>query len=86
MILRKIVIPYFNWMTWKKVCETWAEIHDGMVTIRYQKHLFPGMHVVAGNDRFKITGVIDRPGKTRLVELHIQEIRASAELPDALQR
>ena len=61
------------------MCTTWAEIHENMITIRYQKNLFPGMRVMAGEDHFEITAVIDRPGKTRLVELRVSKIRASAE-------
>ena len=86
-ILREIYIPFFDFSSWVKVCTTWAEIHDNrMITIRYQKNLFPGMHAVVGNERFEIVGVVDRPGKTRLVELHVSKIRAAADMPAALQR
>ena len=81
-ILRMVHI--MNFWRWAKTCTTWAEIHDDVITIRYQKNLFPGMHIVAGADRYEITGVVDRPGKTRITELHIEKLRASADLSDAL--
>ena len=86
-IQRQITIPPLNWAVWIQVCRTWAEIHDDMITIRYQKNLSPGMRVAIGNHHhYEIVGVIDRPGKTRLVELHVKEIRAQAEIPCAQQR
>jgi head-tail adaptor len=71
---------------WQDVCTTWSEIKDNTITIRYQPELWPGMRVVIGNSYFEIVGVIDRQGKTRLVELQVKEIRASAVLPDARWR
>ena len=85
-ILKQIPIPTLNFWPWRRVCQCWAEIHNDMITIRYKKDLLPGMHIVAGADRYEITAVIDRPGKTRLVELHTREIRASADMSDAQQR
>jgi hypothetical protein len=86
-IQRQTTIPPLNWAVWTRVCEIWGEIHDDMITIRYQKNLFPGMRVLIGNHHhYEIVGVIDRPGKTRLVELHVKELRASADMPDAQQR
>jgi hypothetical protein len=82
-IVRKVTIPTGNFWIWRRVCQTWAEIHENVITIRFQKNLFPGMHVLAGDDRFEITAVIDRPGKTRITELHIEKLRASADLSDA---
>lgn len=73
---------------WQKVCESWAEIRGEVITVRYQPYLLPGMRVVMGRETYEISAVIDPPGKTRLVELHIGEFidRASAVLPDAQQR
>ncbi len=71
---------------WEKVCESWAEIKDDVITIRYQPYLLPGMRAVIGSEHFQIEGVIDRPGKTRLVELRVKKIRASADMPDALHQ
>jgi head-tail adaptor len=70
---------------WQNVCETWAEIRHNVVTIRYQPELFPAMRVVIGNHHFyEIIGVIDRPGKTRLVELRVKETLARESMPRAL--
>jgi len=83
-ILKQIPIPTLNFWPWCRVCQTWAEIHENVITIRYQKNLFPGMHIVAGADRYEITGVVDRPGKTRITELHIEKLRASVDSLGAL--
>jgi head-tail adaptor len=62
-------------ISWEKTCEIWAEIRDDVVTVRYMRDLLPGYRVVIGDSYFEIVGVIDRRGKTRLVELHVSEIK-----------
>jgi hypothetical protein len=80
-IEKQIVIPPLPWAVWTRVCETWAQLADDeTITIRYQPNLFPGMRVSVGRKHFEILGIIDRPGKTRLVEL---KIRAEADAPSA---
>ena len=81
-IEREIDIPVFAWPVWRRVCETWAEIHGDLITIRHKPDLFPGMRVKVGPDYFEIVGVVDRLGKPRLTELHIT--RASSSMHDAL--
>jgi len=81
----RITILQKNGSTWNEVCQTWAEIHhENLITIRYQPDLQPGYRVVIGNSFFEIVGVIDRPGKTRLVELRIEKLRASTDSLGAL--
>jgi head-tail adaptor len=88
VIEQKVEIQDYSGDQWQKVCESWAEIRGEVITVRYQPYILPGMRVVIGRELYEITAVIDKPGKTRLVELHISEFinRASAVLPDAQQR
>jgi head-tail adaptor len=60
---------------WQDVCTTWSEIRGNVISIRYQSALDLGMRVVIGNSFFEIVGIVDRQGKTRLVELHVQEFK-----------
>ena len=62
---------------WADVCTTWSEIRDNIITIRFQPEIYPGMRVVIANSYFEIVGVIDRRGKTRLVELQVKEFKES---------
>jgi len=64
---------------WQKTCETWAEIKNYTITIRYKRDLQPGYRVVIGNSFYEIVGVIDRRGKTRLAELQVKEISGARE-------
>jgi len=57
----------------ERVCEIWAEIKDGLISVRYVADVYPGDRVVIGESRFKIIGVIDRRGKTRLTELQVEQ-------------
>jgi hypothetical protein len=61
----------------EKSCETWAEIEGDIVTIRYQKDLMPGYHVMIGRQEFEIISVRDILSPTRLVELGIRDIKRS---------
>jgi head-tail adaptor len=72
---------------WRLVCQTWAEIRDNVITIRYQPDLLPGYRVAIGKSYFEIIGVQDiRP--SRLVRLTVKEFsdRAKAVSPFALWR
>lgn len=83
-IERQSIIPPLEWAVWTRVCETWGELRDDdVISIRYQPNLLPGMRVAVGGKYFSIIGVIDKPGKTRLVELII---RAEADAPSAQWR
>jgi hypothetical protein len=57
---------------------TWAEICGDSVTIRFAADLWPGMGAVIGRQRFEIVGVIDRLGRTRLVELKLEARNSGA--------
>jgi head-tail adaptor len=62
---------------WIDVCETWAEINDNVVTIRYQPELLPAMRIVHGGTEFEIIRIVRDParacnaGHGRFVELHV---------------
>ena len=58
---------------YQHTCETWAELRDNIVTIRYQPEIYPRDRVVIGNSRFEIVGVIDVKQPTRLVRLIVKE-------------
>ena len=71
-IEQKVILPPFKWIAWTRVCQTWAEIqNENLITIRYQPNLWPGMRVSVGGRHSEILGIVDRPGKTRLTELHV---------------
>jgi hypothetical protein len=57
----------------ERICETWAEIRGNVISIRYQPEIYPDYRVVIGSDHFRIVGVVDRRGKTRLTELQVEE-------------
>ena len=85
-IRREIDVPFISYPIQSNVCTTWAQICGDIVTIRYQPDIYPGDQLIVGQDVYEITAVADRLEKTRLVELHVKEIRASADMPDAQQR
>jgi head-tail adaptor len=58
---------------WQLVCQTWAEIRDNVITIRYQPDLLPGYRVRIGKSYFEIVGVVDIMEPTRLVRLTVKE-------------
>jgi head-tail adaptor len=71
---------------WEPACTTWAEIRGDVITIRYQSDLQPGYRVKIGEECLEIISVIDRPGKTRLVELTVKETLARESMPRAQWR
>jgi len=77
------MIPRFDMVVRTRVAEIWAEIHDDLITTRYLKNVYPGDRIVVGRDHFEIVGVVDRPGRTRLVELHVKKLQASVDMPGA---
>jgi len=66
-------------------CETWAEIKGDVISIRYKPDILPGDRVLIGESRFKIIGVIDRRGKTRLTELQLEQSGARDDAVRALR-
>jgi head-tail adaptor len=60
----------------EKVCSCWAHIEDGnIITTKYIGELFPFWRVKVGESVFEVISVVDKPGKTRLVEIGIRDIQ-----------
>lgn len=66
---------------WSHHCEIWGEIHGDTVTTRYLPDVLPGWRVAIARGRmmYTIVGVVDRPGRTRLVELRLEEVSSRGE-------